>query len=258
MSPNALDKGYSSGSVEGVFSEVRALQTGPNSSSRSFEGSFQKTSLSKSGSPSHRSIARGDHRSRAPARCRPGPQGIQPRLQECVGPGEGVVAVVEHTFECLGQLPADWGRGWLYATGRCGPQEAAASGRRCARCSGRCGGARPRRKEGRIDETVAHDLKVQDVKVEGGGAFEIGDPQVRVADADLRVDGFAYDDVLLSLTAHATKGSYLRTTTGSIPYLDYLLALIHSSASRDCMKRGRWVVVRYSSRYEKTLPNRSF
>ena len=79
-----------------------------------------------------------------------------------------------------------------------------------------------------------------------------------MADADLRVDGFAHDNALLTLTAHAAKGAYLRTTTGSIPYLDYLLALIHSSASRDCMKRGRWVVVRYSSRYEKTLPNRSF
>jgi len=27
---------------------------------------------------------------------------------------------------------------------------------------------------------------------------------------------------------------------------------------RDCMKKGRRVVVRYSSRYEKALPNRSF
>ena len=50
-----------------------------------------------------------------------------------------------------------------------------------------------------------------------------------MADADLRVDGFAHDNALLTLTAHAAKGAYLRTTTGSIPYLDYPLALTHSS-----------------------------
>src|SRR5215210_2130171 len=31
-----------------------------------------------------------------------------------------------------------------------------------------------------------------------------------------------------------------------------------NSPSRDCMKKGRRVVIRYSSRYEKTLPNGSF
>ncbi len=34
-------------------------------------------------------------------------------------------------------------------------------------------------------------------------------------------------------------------------------SLIHRSAQRDCMKKGCRVVVRYSSRYEKTLPNGS-
>src|SRR5215207_6831526 len=33
--------------------------------------------------------------------------------------------------------------------------------------------------------------------------------------------------------------------------------LIHPSAWRDCMKKGRRVLVRYSSTHEKTLPNRS-
>ncbi len=32
--------------------------------------------------------------------------------------------------------------------------------------------------------------------------------------------------------------------------------LNHPITWRDCMKRGHWVVVRYSSRYEKALPNR--
>src|SRR5829696_8194944 len=33
--------------------------------------------------------------------------------------------------------------------------------------------------------------------------------------------------------------------------------LIHPTSGRDCMKKGCRRVVRYSSRYEKTLPNRS-
>src|SRR5215213_2975691 len=34
--------------------------------------------------------------------------------------------------------------------------------------------------------------------------------------------------------------------------------IIHRSAWRDCMKKGRGVVFRYSSMHEKTLPNGSF
>src|SRR5829696_1897327 len=33
---------------------------------------------------------------------------------------------------------------------------------------------------------------------------------------------------------------------------------MHPSAWRDCLKRGLWVVVWYSSMHEKPLPNRSF
>jgi hypothetical protein len=35
-------------------------------------------------------------------------------------------------------------------------------------------------------------------------------------------------------------------------------ALIHPTSERGCMKSGPGVVIRYSSRYEKALPNRSF
>jgi hypothetical protein len=45
--------------------------------------------------------------------------------------------------------------------------------------------------------------------------------QVRVNDADLRVNGFAHN-VLLTFTFHVTKASFLRTATRCILYLDYL------------------------------------
>jgi hypothetical protein len=61
-----------------------------------------------------------------------------------------------------------------------------------------------RREEGRLDvplvRAVHGDIEAQYVMGIVRGAPEIGDPQVRVADAHLRVDGFAHD-VLLTLIA---------------------------------------------------------
>jgi mannose-6-phosphate isomerase-like protein (cupin superfamily) len=61
-----------------------------------------------------------------------------------------------------------------------------------------------RREEGRLGAHVHHDLEAQHVAVEGGGTIEVRDLQVRVTDANFWVDGFAHDDVLLTITFHAT------------------------------------------------------
>jgi hypothetical protein len=51
------------------------------------------------------------------------------------------------------------------------------------------------------------------------------------------------------------KGTFLRIPAKAT--LGALLAPLFGQFLRDCMKKGRGVVFRYSSRYEKALPNRS-